>query len=222
MANILITTLPTWPSNWRSLIKQAMKLDVSQPALSNKPAASRPSPHNWRSGVTNCCNRGGNVFQIMFKSGQALPLPGGRFSCPRIGRGEGREGHRDMYRSWPQTRHSHGLDPAQCRTRTQTVRVREQSSTASCPRQQSHSQTVRNHELAMATIVRKQAAAAFRECPQTGRNPELSTLANWPRTRFVRNRRPAMNYPRRSIALSAWASVHFPVQIQMIPVYDHV
>jgi hypothetical protein len=31
-----------------------------------------------------------------------------------------------------------------------------------------------------------------------------------------------MYYARRSIALSAWASTHFPVQIQMIPFYEHV
>jgi hypothetical protein len=31
-----------------------------------------------------------------------------------------------------------------------------------------------------------------------------------------------MYYARRRIALSAWASANFPVQIQMIPIYEHV
>jgi hypothetical protein len=31
-----------------------------------------------------------------------------------------------------------------------------------------------------------------------------------------------MYYARRRIALPAWASTNFPVQIQMIPIYEHV
>jgi hypothetical protein len=199
-----------------------MMLDASQPAPSNKPAASRPSPRSWRSGATTYCNRGGSVFLIMFKSGQALPLPGGRFSCPRIGREEGREWLRDMYRSWPQTRLSHGHDPVQCRPRTQTVHVHEQSASAGCPRPQPRSQTVHIHALATASVVRELATAVVVDCPQPVPSCELSTATNWLLTRFGRCRRPAANNPRRSIALSAWASVKFPVQIQMIPFYDHV
>ena len=67
------------------------------------------------------------MFQIMFKSGHALPLPGGRFSWPRIGRGGGAERLRNRHCSWPQTRPGDGHEPVQFRPRTQTVRVREQS-----------------------------------------------------------------------------------------------
>ena len=162
------------------------------------------------------------MFQIMFKSGQALPLPGGRFSFPRIGRGGDTERLRNMYRSWPQTRHSHGHDLVQCRTRTQTVRFREHSISASCPRPRSRSQTVRIHGQATDSIVRKPATVAVADCPQSGQSRGPSTPTNWSWTRFVRSRRPAINDPRRSIALSAWASASFPVQIQIIPFYDHV
>ena len=162
------------------------------------------------------------MFQIIFNSGQALPLPGGTFSWPRIGRGEGRGWLRDMHRSWPQTRPDHGHDLVQCRPRTQSVRVRNQSASAFCPRQHSHSQTVRIHGQAMASIVQERASASVADCPQPDQSRKPSTPANWPRTRFVRSRRPAMYYARRSIALSAWASTHFPVQIQMIPFYEHV
>jgi hypothetical protein len=31
-----------------------------------------------------------------------------------------------------------------------------------------------------------------------------------------------MYYARRRIALSAWASINFPVQIQITPFYEHV
>lgn len=34
----------------------------------------RASLRNWKAGGTNCCNRGGNVLLIMFKTGHALPL----------------------------------------------------------------------------------------------------------------------------------------------------
>ncbi len=162
------------------------------------------------------------MFQIMFKSGQALPLPGGRFSCPRISRGKGREWLRNLYRSWPQTRHSHGHDPLQCRPRTQTVHVREQSASVSCPWQQSRSRTVRVHELATNLIVHDQAKATDMDCPQPAHSRELSMSANWPRPRFVRSRRPAKNCPRSGIASSTSLPTGFPVHIQPISFYDHV
>ena len=158
----------------------------------------------------------------MFKTRHALPLPGGRFSWPRIGRGGGAEQLRNMYRSWPQTRQGHGNELAQCQPRTQSVPVRKQSASAFCPRQQLRSQIARIHGQAMVSIVHERASAAVLDCPQPGQSCEPSTPANSPRTRFVRSRRPAMDYARRSIALSAWASANFPVQIQMIPFYEHV
>ena len=162
------------------------------------------------------------MFPIMFKIRHALPLPGGRFSWPRIGRGGGAERLRDRYRSWPQTRYGHGHNLVQCRPRTQSVRVHEQSEFAFCPRQKSRSQTVRIHGQAMASIVHERAAAAVADYPQQDQSRKPSTPANRPRTRFVRSRRPAMFYARRRIALSAWESTSFTIQIQMIPFYEHV
>jgi len=172
--------------------------------------------------MANWNSEGGSVFLIMFKTRHALPLPGGRFSCPRIGRGRGAKRLRNMDCSWPQTRPSHDHDPAQCRTRTQIVRVRDQSASASYPRQQSRSQTVREHGLATNSIVHDRATARVVDCPQPGQGLEPSMLTNCPRTRFIRSRIPAMNDARRDIALSAWTSENFPVQIQTIPTYDHV
>ena len=120
--------------------------------------------------MKNSCNRGDNVFQIIFKSGQALLLSELRFSCPRIGREEGRGRLRNMYGSWPRTRHSRSHDLVQYRTRTQTVRVRERSASASCPRQQSRSQTVRIHGLATDSIVHDRTTAVVTDCPQTVRS----------------------------------------------------
>ena len=170
--------LPTRPSNWRNLTNPVTTLDVSKPETSNKPPALRPSPHNWRSGATNWCMRGGSVFQIIFNSGQALPLPGGRFSFPRIGRGGDTERLRNMYRSWPQTRPGHGHDPVQCRPRTQTVRVHEPSTAVNSPRPRSWPQTVRKHGLATDSIVPKPATVAVADCPQSGQSRGPSTTAN--------------------------------------------
>ena len=162
------------------------------------------------------------MFQIIFNSGQALPLPGGRFSWPRIGRGRDAERLRNRHCSWPQTRPGHGHDPAQCRPRTQTVRVHEQSASADCPRPQSRPQTVRVHGLATDSIGHEQAKANVTDCPQPVRSRELSTNANWPRPRFVCSRRPAKNCPRSGIASSTSSPTSFPVHIQPIPIYDHV
>jgi hypothetical protein len=162
------------------------------------------------------------VFLIMFKTRHALPLPGGRFSCPRIGRCGGAERLRNMYRSWPQTRHGHGQELVKCRTRTQTGRVRKQSVSASCPRQQSRSQTVRIHELAMASIVHEHASAAVADCPQTVRSHELSAPANSPQTRIVHELQLARNCSRHGRVPSRSVPASFQVYIQIIPNYDDV
>jgi hypothetical protein len=158
----------------------------------------------------------------MFERTQALPLPGGRFSWPRIGRGIGAKRLRNRHCSWPQTRPGHGHDPVQCRPRTQTVRVREQSASASCPRPQPRSQTVRVHGLATDSFVHEQAMATVMDCPQPVRNRGLSANVNCPRPRFVRSRRPAKNCPRSGIASSTSLPTGFPVHIQPIPTYDHI
>jgi hypothetical protein len=153
------------------------------------------------------------VFKITFNSGHALPLPGGRFSWPRIGRGGGAERLRNRHCSWPQTRSGHGHDPAQCRPRTQTVRVHEQSASASCPRPQSRSQTVRKHGLATDSIVHEQAMATVMDCPQPVHSRGHSMNANWPWPRSVGRRRLAKNCPRSGIASSTALPANFPIHI---------
>ena len=162
------------------------------------------------------------MFLVIFNSVHALPLPGGRFSCPRIGRGGGAERLRNRHCSWPQTRPGHGHDPVQYRPRTQTVRVHEQSASASCPWQQPRSQTVRVHGLATDSFVHEQATAAVADCPQPVRSRGLSAAANWPWPRFVRSRRPTKNCPRPGSASSTSWPTRIPVHIQPIPIYDPV
>jgi len=162
------------------------------------------------------------VFVITFERTHALPLPGGRFSWPRISRGRDAERLRNMDCLWPQTRPGNGHGPVQCRPRTQTVRVHEQSASTDCPRPQSRPQTVRVHGPATDSFVYEQAMATVMDCPQPVRSRELSTNANWPRPRFVRSRRPAKNCPRSGIASSTSSPASFPVHIQPISIYDHI
>ena len=162
------------------------------------------------------------MFVTIFERTHALPLPCGRFSWPRIGRGKCRGWLRNMYRSWPQTRPGNGHGPVQCRPRTQTVHVREQSASADCPRPQSRPQPVRVHGLATGSIDHEQAMATVMDCPQPVRSRGISTNANWPWPRSVRNRRPAKNCPRSGIASSTSLSANFPAHIQPISIYDHI
>ena len=63
---------------------------ITQPAWragqSNEPAGLKPSKCSWKTGATSCCNNGGSVFLIMFKTRHALLLSSLRFFCPRRSR----------------------------------------------------------------------------------------------------------------------------------------
>jgi hypothetical protein len=162
------------------------------------------------------------VFPIIFKTGQALLLPGGRSWSPRHGREAGAEQPRTVTGSWPQTRHFHEIEPVQDRTQPRVGHVREQSVSAFNPRHQSHPRTVRVCAQATASIVREKAVAAVVNRPQTIRSLKQSMSANWSQTQFVRNRGPAKRNPRRRIAVSAWASASFPVFIQIISPHEYI
>ncbi len=162
------------------------------------------------------------MFLIMFKTGQALLLPGGRSSRPRHGREAGAEQPRNVTGSWPQTRHFHDIEPVQDRTQPRVSHVHDQSLIPFSPRHESRPRTVRVRAQATASIVREQTAAADVNQPQTGRSREQSSSANWSQTQFVRNRGPAKSNTRRCIGVSAWASANFPVIIQIISPYEHV
>ena len=162
------------------------------------------------------------MFPSMFKSGQALLLPGGRSWSPRHGRATGAEQPRNVTGSWPQTRHIHEIELVQDRTQPRVGHVREQSVIAFSPRQQSRPRTVRVRAQATASIVSEQAAAAVVNQPQTGRSREQSSPANWSQTQFVSDRGPAKTDPRRRIAVSSLALANFPVFIQTISPYEHI
>jgi hypothetical protein len=162
------------------------------------------------------------VFLIMFNTGHALLLPGGRFLSPRHGREVGAKQSRKITGSWPQTRHFQENELVQDRAQPRVSHVRERSVTAFNLRQQSRSQTVRGLARATASIIRERAAAANPNCPQRGRSREQSTFANGSRTQFVRDPGPATIDPHFRIVVSAWVTAGFPVFIQIISRYEHV
>ena len=162
------------------------------------------------------------MFLIMFKTGHALPLAGARLLRPRSNRGEHAECPREVSEAWPQTRQIHDLDSAGSRTRTQTVRVREQSMSAFSPRKQTRPRSVRVLGHATASTVREPAVAADSNCPQLVRSRELSTSPNWSRAQSVREHGPATNCPRRYIAVTILPPIIFPVHIRITHAYDLV
>ena len=162
------------------------------------------------------------MFLIMFKTGHALPLAGARLLRPRGSRGEHAEYPREVSGSWPRARQIRDLDSVVNRTRTQTVRVREQSMSAFSPRKQARPRKGRVLGNAAASTVRESAAATDSNCPQTVRSRELSTSSNWSRAQSVRERGPATNCRRGCIAVSILPPIIFPVHIHITPAYDLV
>lgn len=162
------------------------------------------------------------MFLIIFKTGHALPLVGARLLRPRSSRGEHAEHPREVSGSWPRTRQIHDRDSVGNRTRTQTVRVREQSMSAFSPRPQSRPRTGCVLGNAATATAREPAAVTDANCPQTVRSRELSMSANWSRAQSFREHGLASNYPRHCIAVSILPPITFPVCIQPIPTYDLV
>ena len=162
------------------------------------------------------------MFLIMFKTGHALPLAGARLLRPRGSRGEHAEHPREMSDSWPRARQIRDHDSAENKTRTQTVRVREQSVSAFSPRKQARPRIGSVLGNAADSAVRESAAATNSSCPQIVRSRELSTSPNWSRTHSVRECGPAKNCPHQRIAVSILPPINFPVRIQLIPAYDLV
>ncbi len=159
------------------------------------------------------------MFLIMFKTGHSLPLAGARLLRPRGSRGERAEQPREVSGAWPRARQIRDPDSAVNRTRTQTVRVREQSMSAFSPRKQARPGTVHVLGHATASTVREPAVAADSNCPQLVRSRELSTSANWSRAQSVRDASLARNCPRRCLAVSILPPTQFPVHIHFIPAH---
>ena len=159
------------------------------------------------------------MFLIMFRTGHALLLPGGRFLSPRSGRGESARQPRNIGDSWSQTRPFHEHEQAQCRTWTRIIRVREQSKYMFCPHPRARQGTGRIRALSTAFTRHSQELAAYIQCPQTVRRHEWSTPISLPQTNIGLVFQQATNRPRHRISVSIFPPTSFPVHIHSIPIY---
>jgi len=159
------------------------------------------------------------VFLIMFRTGQALPLPLGTFLRPRIGRVVLAERAGNIGGSWPQMRQFHEHGQSQCRTWTRIIRVCEQSTSVFCPQPRVRKQTVHIRELSTAFTGCNRELAVALQCPQSVHRLELSTPMNLPQTGIGRAFQQATNRPRHRITVSFLPPTSFPVHIQIIPNY---
>jgi len=159
------------------------------------------------------------VFLIMFRTGHALLLPGGRFLHPRISRGESAEQPRIIGNSWPQTWLFDEHGQAKCRTWTRITHFREQSTSVFCPHLRARQGTGRIRVLSTAFTRHSQELAVALQCPQSVHMLELSTPMNLPQTGIGRAFQQATSRPRHRIAVSALPPTSFPVHIQIIPTY---
>ncbi len=184
--------------------------------------ASGMAQCNRQSGATNYSNRGGSLFLNVFIPVQALLLSSLRILRPRGSRGEHADYPHGVCGAWPRARQIRDPDSAVNRTRTQTVRVREQSMSAFSPRKQARPRTGRVLGNAADSTVRELAASTDSNCPQTVRSRELSTSPNWSRTQSVRERGLAENWPHRCISVSVLLPINFLARIQIIHAYELV
>jgi hypothetical protein len=159
------------------------------------------------------------VFFTMFNTRHALPLPGGRSSCPRRNRGGDAACPRENNDLCPRTRTVHVPDPATDRSGSRTVHVREQSVTSFSPRPQTCPRTGRVRVQATAWTVRSQALATDANCPWTVHGFGLSTSPFWPCPRFVREPQLSRRRPHRGLVVSCSRPIYFPANARIITAY---
>jgi hypothetical protein len=162
------------------------------------------------------------VFLIMFNTGHALLLPGGRILRPRSVRTNGAEMPRNIIRQWPQTRSVRGFGQVKFRSWERTFHIHGQSTTASIPRQQTRQRAGNARGIAMASTPPGRGDAADMFSPLTVRILGQSPTATPSLSGTVRIREQATSCPCRRIALSTFAALGFPVPIHIILPYGNV
>ena len=177
----------------------------------NKSRASKLSPRNWKAGGTRCSNSRVSVFLIMFKTGHALLLPGGRFLSPRNGRGLDAEcpRHRPASRPWPWPIR----DRVQSATSPQPRRDhgRIQSVTVICPCPQSRPQSVHVRDHVRAANIRIQSTSANYPCPRPVRSRALSMTVSSPYPWQVHDRVASGKWPHFGRIASAQRTIHLQI-----------
>jgi hypothetical protein len=156
----------------------------------------------------NCCNKGGNVFLIMFKTGQALLLRQRRMLRSRSGRGLDAEcpRHSPARRPWPcpvrnRVQSANSPCPRPDHARSQAVSV-------SSPRPQPRPPSVHVRDRVRAANVRIQPVSANYPCPRPVRSGAQSMTVSSPCSWTVRNRVESAKCPRHGCITSALRTIH--------------
>ena len=136
----------------------------------------------------NCSSRGGPVSLIVFNRRHALPLPVGRFSRPRAGRGKGARCPRNDCPQWSWQQPVHDREQAAEQPRSRTIRVIEPAVSLQwqkpCPRPQA----VRIRISERQRLGRGQAPGAEAYSPWTVHTHGQSTTKPWQRIVRVHER----------------------------------
>lgn len=197
-------------------MQRALKRDPS-----SRPHEFRPSPHSWSNGATNCARKGGNVFHIVFKRGEALPLTFVRFWRPRRSRGEGEAQPRHASDSGPRQQPFRESDSLAHRPHGRTLHLRPQSVTAFSPRTQTQQETVQNRSHTLDSTYREQASAMKKNFPQPVRNLEPSALPVASHIESICDSKPAGKRPPHRIGVSVLLPIQFTVRVRNIPSHEH-
>lgn len=182
----------------------------------SKPSKSAASLNCFNRGTVNWNTGGSKPLLIMFKTGHALLLPGGRLLRPRSHRGGSAECPRGGAGSWPVTRSIRDCNSAVNQTRTQTLRGCRQSLSSFNPRQQARPRMFRVLDESTSLSVPEQAAPTDAKDFQLVRALELSTSTNFSHSRNVHAPRLGAQPFRRRLAAFTLPSRNFPVHIQNI------
>jgi hypothetical protein len=160
-------------------------------------------------------------FPSLFRT-HALPLPGGRFLRPRIGRGVGAERLRNMNCLWPQTRSIRELKQPSSRAHKRIIRTCEQSVCTTDSWQQARSQVVRVHDYSTAVTVCEPGLAMAIRYSRAIRCHDFSTPTYPAKILTSRKFQPATSRSRHRSVQPTTRPVVCPNRIQAIAYYEHV
>ena len=123
----------------------------------------------------NCWRKNRRIILIMFNTGHALLLPGGRFSRPRMSRDEDAQQPRKIGGAQPRQQPVHDLELATIRTQSRTTHGHGQTAIAFSPRSATRKGIVREHEQASDKTSHGQAMTTDFACPRPVREFGEST-----------------------------------------------
>jgi hypothetical protein len=121
-----------------------------------------------------------------------------------------------MNHARPQPRQIREREHAKDRPQLRLIRVREQSTFASSPRQQTRQQSVRSSDQGAVSPVRDLTAAMDMDTPRAGHYSELADAKTSLLTGSSREPEPAAIGTRHRLVVAISPTIRFPVHIRII------